>query len=457
MDKFVPKETIKSGILNGRYVLGECLFANEPGQLYHARDTRHSSGTAPGSHVLLHLFPSHAISYNNLPAVFKRIQTITTALAYPVLPVLDYGWTGTKIYFVLPNPDSWVTKVLPPLRGKPSSLHRNAMQISHGLAKDQLISNGLVAQSFLVIPGGVKLLATALTEQYQENQPVLDLLPPPNKHSRVRLIPTILGFGLLAGVAIAGGSYFYQQVSGQNIAPPAENRVAVNTPFMTAPPPAPTINPTQESPEISISPQQDIPQKPEISDEIAPPDAEDKPADTQIVATGAVPEESAVPEKTVAETIAEPTTVAIIVSEQPGAAEETTTTSLPGERSESKNKPQEHPALNKSKLTANGFTSEQLIAKAYAAIRQGSLNEQPGSGGIYYIRLLRRIAPQHPQVHRLSREVVAAYHVKARTALRLKQSRQATRHLWMAGRVINEFDLAEMRKAHLILEQRLNE
>ena len=89
--------------------------------------------------------------------------------------------------------------------------------------------------------------------------------------------------------------------------------------------------------------------------------------------------------------------------------------------------------------------------------KKGDLSEQADSGSIYYIRLLKRISPAHPQVRRLAREVVSAYHIKARASIKLKKTQKASQHLWVAGRLIEEFSLSEIKKAHLVLKQRLAE
>ncbi|CAA6813605.1 MAG: Unknown protein, partial [uncultured Thiotrichaceae bacterium] len=184
----MSKETAKSGLLNGRYILSECLFSNELGQLYHARDTRHSAGIARGANVLVHLFPGQTISYTELANTFNRLRTMINASSYPVLPVLDYGWVDSGAYFVMANTGSWSAKVLPSLQGSPSSLHRDAMHLISQLLKEQLISRGLVPQAFLVIPGGVKILGTALTEQFQKIQLEMNLLPPAPNHKKGRKI-----------------------------------------------------------------------------------------------------------------------------------------------------------------------------------------------------------------------------------------------------------------------------
>ncbi|CAA6813577.1 MAG: Unknown protein [uncultured Thiotrichaceae bacterium] len=107
--------------------------------------------------------------------------------------------------------------------------------------------------------------------------------------------------------------------------------------------------------------------------------------------------------------------------------------------------------------TANGLNHKQLIERAYTAIREGNLSEQPGAGSIYYIRLLKRTSPAHPQVRQLAREVVSAYHIKAQTSVKLKQTKEASQHLWIAGRLIKEFNLNKINRSHLVLKQRLAE
>lgn len=489
MDRAMPKEVAKSSRLNDRYILKECLFSNELGQLYHARDTRHSAGMAPGADVLVHLFPDQAISYTQLANTFNRLQTMINASLYPVLPVLDYGWVGNSAYFVMVTTGSWSTKVLPGLRGEPGHLHRDAIQLTSKLLKEQVISRGLVPQAFLVIPGGLKVLGTVLTEQFQEIQLEMDLLPPDSCHKKDRkVVPMALSFGILAGIAVAGSTYFYQQ-------PELINESVINTPEIHS---KPTPSTLASNPATAISPAIEI---------LTAGTPETEKLQKQSTAAGII-ETKITPEKSAKTIISaftqpEPTvqlpevptqaTTIILMEDLPNSFP---ATEFPDKDQQAKNKghiiaaPSEKrlntqlifadtirdqskttgkkfdhqtassnqdKKTDKENLTANSLNREQLIERAYAAIREGNLSEQTGAGSIYYIRLLKRTSPAHPQVRRLAREVVSAYHIKARTSIKLKQAREASQHLWIAGHIIEEFSLREINRSHLVLKQRLAE
>ncbi len=505
MDKKMSKKTEKPKPLNGCYRLDECLFDNELGQLYHAHDVRHSRNT-PGSHVLIHLFPADAISYHALSTTFKRLKNKIKKLNHPVLNVLDYGWDDSGAYFIMETPDSWSMNVLPKLCGQPGNLHRQAIQISNALRTSGHINHGLIPQAFLVIPGGIRLLGTALTEFFQKTQPQNQLLPAAfTDHSRRRakFIPVALGMSVLGGIAVAGGSYFYnstrESVSAKSTA------TELSTSLSSA-----EIIPDETSPShttadpVTIIAKADIPQ---IDESIIPEMTEPEPAKKNIEVTEkqgktaqqtpvaapnnpaeTIPEptepitrtqatETAKPEPAEARSVktepVEPELAKTKPTEAESAkteltepksteAESAKTASTEPEKSteDSDKKPatrQHQPKINPAKLTANGMNQTELIERAYAAIENGSLSEHPGSGSVYYIRLLKRIAPRHLQIHRLSREVVSAYHVKARAALQEKDKHKARHHLWMAGRLIEEFKLTQMRQAQLILERRSKE
>nr|CAA6813437.1 MAG: Unknown protein [uncultured Thiotrichaceae bacterium] len=629
----MQKETAKSGLLNGRYMLTECLFANELGHLYHARDTRHSNGSVSGANVLVHIFPNQSISYTELPNAFSRLKTMINTSSCPVLPVLDYGWSGTDAYFVMANTGAWHSKVLAALQGKPSNLHHDAIHITDKLLKDQLIPRGLVPQAFLVIPGGVKVLGTALTEQFQKIQLEMNLLPSAHHSQGNKMIPMFIGFAALAGIAVAGGTYYYQQLASTPKNNPATEQQADNSaPILSTTSIAVKIteNNTSEAREIhppeqaiaKASPSQKdkaepasekLPEQtespaplastdnqqgdstPNIQEKVTPavtvietevtlatqdtpaiaiietpletettPAAQDTPTVAVIekpLETEATPPTTeqlntavvvtAPPEQEPAASLPEADTPTVTQAEkkpeepqntpeskrvseapktpQPGAEKPVTLQEFPAQKPaketsqtpttqplaeepapiqlsaietpQEKNLPETTPPptentpdtttdiasddtiataeplvpptttadtttppettdpvkVDKEKLTANGFNRQQLIEKAYAAIEEGKLSEQPGSGSIYYIRLLKRIAPNHHQVRRLAREVVSAYHINARNSMKLKQSRKASQQLWVAGRLIEEFKLNEMNKAHLGLIQRSTE
>lgn len=108
-----------------------------------------------------------------------------------------------------------------------------------------------------------------------------------------------------------------------------------------------------------------------------------------------------------------------------------------------------------TEITANRMTKDELLRRAKTAIERGSLNETPGMGALYYLRLLERIEPQHPQLPILVRDIVKQYHRQARRDLMRHQDRRAANQLWMSSRIIKEFNLVEFNPIQQRLEHRL--
>lgn len=108
-------------------------------------------------------------------------------------------------------------------------------------------------------------------------------------------------------------------------------------------------------------------------------------------------------------------------------------------------------------LTANGWTSDELVSKAYQALQAGRLDEQANHGAVYFIRLLDRIDHGNPQILRLARETSYQLHQQVRTSLMLGDSEQASQKLWRAGRIIKEFNLIQLNPAQELLEHKLAE
>lgn len=525
----------KSDLLNGRYLLKNCLFAGDLGYLYHAKDMQQGSEAFPGLSVLIHFFPAQAISYQQVPATFKHLQTTINSLNHPILPVTDYGWNGTESYFVMAAPDSWSVKVLPELQHSttPSSLHETAMTISSALRHSGHINRGLTSQAFLVIPGGLKLLGTALMKQFQAIQPEKDLLPPPSdnyKNRKKMFVP--LSLTLATGALLAGGHNFYSQsthIQTTAISPVAMEEELVlpeSQPWSTqdkAPASLldslPMSNLTQEAPAPYHLPQAAAPAPENISDISDTKESKTavagKPKKFQFAKR---PVDIELPEGfcdlsnsgSCQTEIAEATEVKVTAPVSPVPAsipaekikskpvrKEVQLDDIPAEKTENKpvkkevqvqltsisaeaiekpakkevqlvKLPEDIPEdineknplqtkITQPRLTANGLNSKQLKNKAYAALRSGDLGEQPDIGAIFYIRLLNRIDAQNPHIRRLARRVVLAYHAQARQQMKMQHKRKSRRSLWMAERVIKEFNLAKMKQTHALLKLRHSE
>jgi len=113
--------------------------------------------------------------------------------------------------------------------------------------------------------------------------------------------------------------------------------------------------------------------------------------------------------------------------------------------------------LKGSRLQAAGMDREQLVRNAQRAIQQGRLDEHPGRGAVYFIRLLRRIEPASAEVRHLARDVTIRYHDQARREMQTGDARQAGLSLWVAHRLINEFNLVQLNPVQELLKHRLAE
>ncbi len=489
----------KKDLLNGRYALKNCLFANDLGHLYHARDTQHSSPTSFGSPVLIHFIPSQAISYNDVPTLFKRLQTIIKTLNHPILPVMDYGWNGTESYFVIAAPDSWSVKVLPELQSSAlSSLHKTAMTISGALHKSGHTSRRLPPQAFLVIPGGLKLLGTALIKQLQVIQPEKNLLPPPSTY-RIdkKTVIASLGLTMLTGVLLAQGHDFYlkwQHIQTATVGPDVLSKEPVlpETQFLSVQTQAPATStlldsswmgdlslptPTlyhlaQAAPQpnrdkVTAQPLVQVPteKKPVVSGNYKTPHQHG----ALQTMTASEPKKTVIQKTTKSSALKkvknakQPRKDTRGKKNQPAVAEKQQTPiplvakAFPEKLASPDKNTANQMITTKPRLTANGLNSEQLKNKAYAALSSGALDEKPDTGSIFYIRLLKRIDAKNPHIQRLARGVVLAYHAQVRQEIKQQQKQESKRLLWVAGRVIKEFNLTQMNQAHTMLKRRQSE
>lgn len=452
----------QSGLLNSRYLLKSCLYAGETGYLYHAKDTQQKSEISTGLPVLIHFFPDQVIHYNNLLKTFRRLQNTVKNLDHPILPVTDYGWNGIESYFVMVAPDSWSVKMLPELRHNTpvSNLHHTAMTISQDLQKHGHISRGLVPQAFIAIPGGLRLLSTALMPQFQLIQPEKELLPPPvgNRLNKKRTA-AVLVLTTLTGALLASGYDFYLQLQQARIAtagPALADKEPERPALQLLPEPTITIKTSTlpDSPQTNYLTLADTNQH-----RFAPPASQSAVQDrdqkkTPLPEQLPVAKTAHVRKKASTTPTVQPVTPGKKQTPQPLVKTITPDQSEGNTASPDKTAAEEQLAITKPMLTANGLTSEQLKEKAYAALRSGDLGEKPDTGSIFYIRLLKRIDAGNPHIRRLARSVVSAYHTQAREEITRQQKQEGRRLLWVAGRVIKEFNLTEMNQAHAMLKQR---
>ncbi|MGB0847444.1 MAG: hypothetical protein ACPGSM_12010, partial [Thiolinea sp.] len=224
----MQKDAAGRKLINGRYKLNACVFASDLGSVYLARDVRSAGQDSVIPDVLLHFLPNRTVGYTELPRLFVSLQERGADLDCALTPVIDYGWSGTVAYFVMSVPDSWSVNALPELQGTPSNLHRQAIQTTRDLMQQGVVNKGLVAQAFIVIPGGVYLLATALLEQFQQLQEDVALLPLQEsaaKDKPVKWLP-LIGWAGLAGGVVAGGGYAYYVSQQQAVLARTETPVA---------------------------------------------------------------------------------------------------------------------------------------------------------------------------------------------------------------------------------------
>ena len=99
---------------------------------------------------------------------------------------------------------------------------------------------------------------------------------------------------------------------------------------------------------------------------------------------------------------------------------------------------------------------EELLRRADEALAKG-LFSSAQQGVLYYVRAIRDIAPFHPAVDRLSREVVLYQHEKIRDLLLEEDFNQAQHLLNSSANLIREFNLKPLNAAQQILEHKASQ
>ncbi|TXH72002.1 MAG: hypothetical protein E6Q85_07050 [Thiothrix sp.] len=580
MDRVTQRRRKGNRLIGQRYLVQTELASNSTGTLYQARDMRASdTETSP---VLIHIFPNKALPFTPLKLMTERLQALSAQTDAAVLKVLDSGWLNAEAYFVLESPLSWNLSALPPMVGKTTRIHEQALQLNRRLSEQGLLNGYLPTSLFLVTAQGeVYLPSTALAPNLLSLTESPELLLQAHlapKPSSLNALPW-LGLGLISVVAASGAGLYYQNyMMNSNEILSASNAALMNSDALPEP-----IAPVLETPEdkplsqsasladkpvnhtemaetkppeanlanaqpalASSTPLSPAPDKqqltladPEPGDMrlalVSEPKTPNSPETAQLEATRTKPLQTkptkpslttSEPIKTAAKTEkkAEPKPAAkpVFVEETdptinlpspqspfikaavdtPAPKAQFTTPTLPPAAVEVLPAPRPqaiavaatapvlgavhpnsalakpvptvtavHPVVNApvarvqvpteerdpEALTANGFTSDELVKKAYQALQAGHLDEQPNRGAVYFIRLLARIDHGNPQILRLARETSYQLHQHVRTALIQGDAEQASQQLWRAGRIIKEFNLVPLNPAQELLEHKLAE
>ncbi|CAA6813550.1 MAG: Unknown protein, partial [uncultured Thiotrichaceae bacterium] len=387
------------------------------------------------------------------------------------------------------------------------------------------ISRGLTPQSFLAIPGELKLLGTALIAQFQIIQPEKNLLPPPtaaaHQRTRRKRMATLLGLTTLTGALLAGGHNFYVRQSPKEPASLVQLSLPIQaktTAVLLDNPRLNSLTPRNSSLDYLDEPNQQqlnnnkVPaekklalhntskslRQPHIVQPVIAPkldkiitQSKTKSNNLKKMKSNTLEKTNKAKEKKIVvasgpkkfQFAKAPTGMELpdsfcnlgnIGSCKPETAKIKATEQLLPASTHTLAESLEVKPVNKEvqllmlpvetngkittpRLTANGLNSEQLKNKAYAALSSGALGEKPGSGCIFYIRLLKRIDPQNPHIRRLARGVTSAYHTQARQKMKQQQKRESKRLLWIAERVIKEFNLTQMNQTHDMLKKRHSE
>ena len=112
--------------------------------------------------------------------------------------------------------------------------------------------------------------------------------------------------------------------------------------------------------------------------------------------------------------------------------------------------------MKAAKIEQPPLSLDELIERADEALakRQFSAAQR---GVLYYVRAIRDIAPLHPAVDRLSREVVLYQHEQIRSMILDDDFNQAQHLLTSSANLIREFNLKELNAAQQILEHKASE
>lgn len=211
MDRVTQRHKQSNQVIGQRYLLQTELFSNSAGTLYQARDMR-ATNTATAA-VLIHIFPNKALPQTPLKLMTERLQTLSATTNAAVLKVIDSGWFNSDAYFVLTSPPSWSLSALPPMLGKMTRIHEQALRLNQHLTEQGLITGALPTSLFLVSANGeVYLPSTALVPNLQtltESPELLikaHLLP---KRSSLTALPWI-GVGFISVATASGLGLYYQ-------------------------------------------------------------------------------------------------------------------------------------------------------------------------------------------------------------------------------------------------------
>lgn len=234
MDRVTQRRWKGNRLIGQRYLVQTELVNNSTGILYQARDMRASdTETIP---VLIHIFPNKALPFTPLKLMTERLQALSAQTDAAVLKVLDSGWLNAEAYFVLESPLSWNLSALPPMLGKTTRIHEQALQLNRRLNEQGLLNGHLPTSLFLVTAHGeVYLPSTALAPNLLSLTESPELLLHAHltpKPAHLNALPW-LGLGLMGVVAASGAGLYYQNyMMNSNEILRASNAALMNPPLV---------------------------------------------------------------------------------------------------------------------------------------------------------------------------------------------------------------------------------
>ncbi|HPE58757.1 MAG: hypothetical protein KDI15_08825 [Thiothrix sp.] len=506
MESVIPKDRAGYRLLNNRYVLTKCLFSGPVGQIHLARVVR-AADRSINTEVLVHSIPPGVLDDTRLASRCRMLRQQGGRLEEQgLLPVLDCGWLEGCACFVLQKPRAWSFSLLNGRDHAGSRLHQQALLIGKRLHEQNLIPVAdlhpnwflVTAEGELRVPGTVLLseLTALAGEVLPEPRP---RSPPLLRHLHgVSLLVLLASLGAMAMV-VGWVLYRFDGRLGPLLLPaPPSARVADPPLDSRRRVPAAQASHDTDASDVADSRlsvgqfgsaflrdrmlpvREEFDPMPESAHSLDPLSAAPQlqgsvPADR--TGATAVPELAGVALEDQDKVPVRPAVVEKPSATVAGAGVPVRPPVVMPSRSSEPAKPEAppesaaapsqevapvataaaKPAGDADRLKAAGMNRDQLIRRANAAIRQGQLGEYPGQGAIYFIRLLRRIDPSNRQVRYLARNVATGHHDQARNQIHTGARKSAAHSLWMAHRVIQEFNLMPLNPVQALLEHRLTE
>lgn len=427
-------------ILNGRYVLMECLAESASGKIYRGRDLDKIRDHALESQVLIHVLPSTlTLSAQN---VFQQIQQACEGLSMTagVLPACAYAEYAATAYIVLESPACVGTQSLSRVTNPRAVSWGRAARRLTPLLKHHVVPKQVDPALLLSTPEQqVYVLATAFS-------PALQVLAQAKQQGasmagqrylrRFSIGGAVAAFMVFSAVT---ANALMKQTAPASNAPPMQASSALPA----VPPPLPA---QPQAPQAMASVAKPAPVAVQRVAKPKPPHAQAAALQTDVPKTTTATQPPAVKQPVSSKTPrpAPKTEVQPAVKAKPATIVEA---SIP-----------EPAPLMEQVVVVDDMPAQidTAIQQAYSALQAGRLSDAP-QGALRFTRELRQLAPQHPQVARLGQEITAAYLRHIRAALQARDLEEVARLLPVTRQLIAEFQLGHLEAAQQVLENKLVE